>query len=164
MSNRIQCLGSYLTNLNDPEDSRSPGGLLGKTCTVDGRQVKYADLFHNYSTLEGGKLAAFNILMTRLRKTARSAPLGNFHKFLHRAFDEGRVIQCLTRNFDGLETRDRPDLIKRVIMVHGDNRVLRCCSPDCAGVFGKTVTNLDRKLASGELVECMSCVAAGERT
>jgi NAD-dependent SIR2 family protein deacetylase len=129
---------------------------------INDQPVKYSALFSDYLTLEGSKLAQFNMIMTKLRRSARQAPLGNFHKFLHLAFDSGRVVYCLTRNFDGLETRDRQDLIDDVVMVHGDNRILRCAFPDCPGIFGEHVALLDQKLLDGELVECTACLAVGE--
>lgn len=106
-------------------------------------------------------MAALNVVMTGLRKKARSAPLGKFHKFIHRAFDENRVAKCLTRNFDGLETRDRPDLATKILMVHGDNRVLRCSARNCAGVTGQETIELEEDLLKGILVECTSCSSKG---
>jgi NAD-dependent SIR2 family protein deacetylase len=99
--------------------------------------------------------------MTKLRIKSRSAPLGAFHRFIHRAFDENRVVKCLTRNFDGLETRDRPDLADRIMMVHGDNRVLRCSAPGCSGIEGKDDLDVEAKLLMGTLIECPSCILKG---
>jgi NAD-dependent SIR2 family protein deacetylase len=100
--------------------------------------------------------------MATLRAKSRWASLSKFHQFLHRAFDNGLVARWLTRNFDGLETRDRPDLVDHVLMVHGDNQVLRCASPDCPGISGDAVVELDMRLLRGELVMCPACFTPGE--
>jgi NAD-dependent SIR2 family protein deacetylase len=135
---------------------------MSETCIVDGSHVKYSDLLHDYLALEGSKLSALNARMATLRAKSRWASLSKFHQFLHRAFDNGLVARWLTRNFDGLETCDRPDLVDHVLMVHGDNQVLRCASPDCPGISGDAVVELDRRLLRGELVMCQACFTPGE--
>ena len=97
--------------------------------------------------------------MTEYRIKARAAQLTPFHQFLHRAMDEKRVAHCLTRNFDGLETRDRPDLVDDVLMLHGDNRVLTCLAPTCGYISGEQVAQYDHLLTNGQDIRCPTCVS-----
>ncbi|KAG8737649.1 hypothetical protein FRC10_007972 [Ceratobasidium sp. 414] len=109
-----------------------------------------------------GKLVAFNKLMTEFRIRARMAPSSPFHQFVQRALSEQRISFCLTKNFDGLETRGMNCADSRVIMVHGDNSWLRCCTPLCPGIDPQRAAELDSRLLSGNTVACPRCTAKGE--
>lgn len=127
------------------------------------RAVKGCQLFPNSSSIKKGHLlGAINRIMSAYRVQARAAPITPFHHFLHRAMDEKRIMQCLTRNFDGLETRDRPDLADQVLMLHGDNRVLTCLGANCRDITGEQVAQYDRQFAEEEEVPCPECVSTSE--
>lgn len=101
--------------------------------------------------------------MTEMRIAARNASLTPFHLFLQRAIDEGRVFRCLTRNFDGLETRDRADLTSQVTMLHGDNRILTCPAPHCCNVDDEDeIRSYDQNFLNREDVNCPGCIATSE--
>jgi hypothetical protein len=99
-------------------------------------------------------LASLNSVMAARRVAARSAAASGFHRFLTRMFVEGRLERCLTTSFDGLEACGDPALESKTIMLHGDNRVLRCCRRGCPGVSEEETAELDDTLlnpfASGD--------------
>ncbi|KAG8734299.1 hypothetical protein FRC10_011774 [Ceratobasidium sp. 414] len=121
--------------------------------------VKGSGLFRSYLSAQGENLQVLQKLMASYRRTARTAALTPFHAFLRRALEQGRVVKCLTRNFDGLETRDRPDLEEKVVMLHGDNRVLTCGDGRCPNVFGDDVESYEADFLAGNPVFCPSCCA-----
>lgn len=104
-------------------------------------------------------LKQHNRFMAERRQQARTAPLTPFHEFLHHAMDKGSAFKCLTRNFDGLETRDRPDLSSRVEMLHGDNRVLTCPGLSCSNIEGAEASAFDESFLNGTAVDCPDCVS-----
>ncbi|KAG8721219.1 hypothetical protein FRC08_014952 [Ceratobasidium sp. 394] len=154
-------------------DYSSKGGLWNKVFIApSGRRgpVKGSSLFTFYRSAEGDRLRILHKLMANYRQIARTAALSPFHIFLQRALSKGHIVKCLTRNFDGLETRGRPDLEDKVVMLHGDNRVLTCGDGLCPNVVGDDVDRYDSDFLAGELVLCPSCctrrdelVAQGKR-
>lgn len=88
-------------------------------------------------------LAGLNKVMAARRVAARSAPPSEFHSFLSRLCAAGALAACLTTSFDGLEARGDPALESKMVMLHGDNRVLRCCRPRCAGLSEEDTMKLD---------------------
>lgn len=124
--------------------------------------VKGSSLFRLYRSAQGDKLQVLQRLMAGYRRTARTAALTPFHTFLQRSLERGRVVKCLTRNFDGLETRDRPDLEEQVVMLHGDNRVLTCGDGRCPNVLGDDVESYESDFLAGNPVFCPSCCARRE--
>ncbi|KAG9126804.1 hypothetical protein FRC07_001877 [Ceratobasidium sp. 392] len=91
-------------------------------------------------------LISMNKAMATRRALARSSPAGTFYQFLARTCAEGRLVGCLTDGFDGLETRGDPALEQKTVMLHGDNRVLRCCRRSCQGLSEADTLALDAKL------------------
>jgi NAD-dependent SIR2 family protein deacetylase len=120
--------------------------------------VKGSELFTKSSSAEGIRLRAINKIMTQWRICARTARLTPFHTFLHRALDQGRVVKCLTRNFDGFESRDRLDLLPKILMLHGDNRILTCLNTSCGDMVGDQVEKLDGAFMNEEDVPCPDCM------
>ncbi|KAG8737869.1 hypothetical protein FRC10_007578 [Ceratobasidium sp. 414] len=141
-------------------DFRSKDGLWNRVLVPASRgqrQVKGSALLGFYHTLDERNSRFLDRLMTELRITARQAPLSTFHRFLHRAMSEKRVSKCFTRNFDGLETRDRPDLADRVYMLHGDNRNLSCPNTGCPDICGDDTQQYDGAYLNLEQPLCPSC-------
>ncbi|KAG9128201.1 hypothetical protein FRC07_003132 [Ceratobasidium sp. 392] len=98
--------------------------------------------------------------LAKSRIAARQAPLTPVIKFIHQKMDDGECSRCITRSFDGLELRDRPDLQDSIIMLHGDNRRLRCEAGSCGQVVdGAQVDGYDAMLLAGETVPCPACAA-----
>ncbi|KAG8736716.1 hypothetical protein FRC10_009025 [Ceratobasidium sp. 414] len=118
-------------------------------------------------------LASLNTAMAARRIAARSAPASSFHRFLAGMCAEDRLVRCLTTSFDGLEARGNPALEAKTMMLHGDNRVLRCCRRGCSGKNQADTAGLDRKLlspaplsdSSGDYGQpCDSCVKKHKKT
>ncbi|KAG8721234.1 hypothetical protein FRC08_014786 [Ceratobasidium sp. 394] len=142
------------------QDFRSKDGLWNKVVVPAGpgqRQVKGSALFGFYHGLDDKNSGFLNRLMTEFRITARQAPLSTFHRFLHRAMSDNRISMCFTRNFDGMETRDRPDLADRVYMLHGDNRNLCCPNAGCPDIHGDDTRRYDEEYLSLQQPLCPSC-------
>lgn len=76
--------------------------------------------------------------------------------------DLGECSTCITQNFDGLETRDRPDLLSRVVRLNGDNNTLACSAPKCLKLEDDRVGSYDARFLEGETILCPSCIEAGE--
>jgi NAD-dependent SIR2 family protein deacetylase len=144
------------------QDSCSADSLLSRSIKVAGDSVKVSTLFKQYKKVKDEELAGLNALMARLRINARHAPLGKFHEFLRRAIKEEQLLLCLTRNFDGLETRYPDESLDLILRMHGDNREMRCSSLNCPGVGGQRLDEFDDRLLDGELVECPHCSVKGE--
>lgn len=120
--------------------------------------VKNSQLREDSSVLTAETMKDINLLLVKDRISARSAYLTSFHKLLQRLIDEGRVVRCLTRNYDGLETRDRPELQPKVTMLHGDNRILICSNLDCTEIGGEGVAQFDANFLNREAVQCPGCL------
>jgi NAD-dependent SIR2 family protein deacetylase len=99
--------------------------------------------------------------MTTLRRHARVAALTDFHTFIHTMLDTNRAVKCLTRNFDCLETRDRPDLSDKVMEIHGRNDTLTCLGGHVLAKPG-TATDYDGLFLKGAEVPCPSCAGMCE--
>ncbi|KAG9099553.1 hypothetical protein FRC06_005156 [Ceratobasidium sp. 370] len=113
-------------------------------------------------SLDPRVLAGLNAAMTCRRIAARSAPARSFHGFLARMCAQGKLAGCLTTSFDGLEARGDPALEARTIMLHGDNRLVRCCRRNCSGMDQSDTIELDDRflnpVPSGNLGQlCNSC-------
>ncbi|KAG9077670.1 hypothetical protein FRC06_008776 [Ceratobasidium sp. 370] len=107
-------------------DFRSPDGLYNRVFEVGGNMFKGRDMF-DLDVLKSQRTVKWlNQVMTKLRQQARSAPLTHFHRFIIQAFESGRLLRCYTQNFDGLQTREHPEVKARVFEVHGTNYELIC--------------------------------------
>ncbi|KAG8739123.1 hypothetical protein FRC10_006121 [Ceratobasidium sp. 414] len=107
--------------------------------------------------LPANKLAAYSRAMAERRVASRHAGSNRFLDFLVRVLEEGRLVECMTTSFDGLEAGLRSDLAEKVVMLYGDNRRLRCCTRLCRGIPEEGTKALDRDLTSGSLVICPGC-------
>ncbi|KAG8737231.1 hypothetical protein FRC10_008417, partial [Ceratobasidium sp. 414] len=103
------------------------------------------------------QIQVINKALTTYRLKALQVPLPDFHQFVHSKMSLGECSTCITLNFDGLETRDRPELKPRTVMLHGDNNVLACSAPRCKTIEGEQVRSFDTRLLEGETVLCPSC-------
>ena len=112
--------------------------------------------------LAGDKLAAYNRIMTSLRIQAKESNIGSFHRFFQRAIVEKRVIKYLTTAFDAIEVQNKRVAEGKVLRVHGDNSILRCCSPGCPGLTEREVMDLDDELLSGKELLCLHCTQTGK--
>ncbi|KAG8691687.1 hypothetical protein FRC11_012892 [Ceratobasidium sp. 423] len=120
-------LGAGVSVAAELPDYRSPGiGILTSTFDILGQRFKGKDLFLSTTGPAANQLFALNHIMTTLRQHARTAELTDCHRLITLMLDTGRAAKCLTRNFDGLETRERPDLSSKVIEMHGSNNWLSC--------------------------------------
>ncbi|KAG8721437.1 hypothetical protein FRC08_012999 [Ceratobasidium sp. 394] len=156
----VVCGGGISVDSGIP-DFRSRDGLWNQVVVPAGRgqrQIKGSTLFSSYYSLDDRDSRVLNRLMTELRVKARQAPLSPFHRFIHRAMSHGRIKKVFTRNFDGLETRDRPDLADRVCMLHGDNRILSCPNAECPDIRGDDTQKYDQEYLNMEPPLCPSCV------
>ncbi|KAG9077384.1 hypothetical protein FS749_010747 [Ceratobasidium sp. UAMH 11750] len=96
-----------------------------------------------------------NRVMTKLRQQARSAPLTHFHRFIVQAFESGRLLRLYTQNFDGLQTREHPDVKARVFEVHGTNYELICRT--CNRHPTRPVHEYDDMFLGAGIVPCPWC-------
>lgn len=112
--------------------------------------------------LPADKLAALNLIMTKRRIAARSAPLTRFHDLIGRLYDEDRLVRCLTESFDGTEERCRAGFSDRLTMLYGDNRQLCCCTPRCRTTSQEEAYTLDKPFLEGKRVLCMDCCRISE--
>jgi hypothetical protein len=109
------------------------------------------------------KLAALNRAMTRRRIAARSASHTVIEDFLLRTFEEGSLVACMSSNFDGIGASGRPDLAEHIVMLYGDNRVLRCCMANCRTHSEREAPAFDdRILAEGNVI-CEGCEQKSEQ-
>ncbi|CUA73439.1 helicase domain-containing protein [Rhizoctonia solani] len=109
------------------------------------------------------QLASYNMVMAARRIQARSAPTNALHQYFHRLLQEKRVIKYLTTSFDGLEAVKKRAAEVKVVRMHGDNRILRCCTPGCLGVKEKDVEGLDSPLLTGATLPCLECTQQADR-
>ncbi|KAG9125640.1 hypothetical protein FRC07_006794 [Ceratobasidium sp. 392] len=127
----------------------------------------------NVERLREDKLAAFNKLTTDLRMQMRHVDPSYFHRVLRRGFQEQRVVQCLTKNIDGLDDQAaqavqaaeerKGDSSSRVIMMYGDNRWLRCLTASCPGVDAQEAPHIEQELLLGRSVACPPCTEAAKK-
>ncbi|CAE6494119.1 unnamed protein product [Rhizoctonia solani] len=136
----------------------------GQTNTLRGLLVECSPTTIAPDQLPAERLAALNLAMTRRRIAARSAELTKFHHLLGRLFDEGRLISYLTESFDGIEERSSAGFSDRVVMLYGDNRLLRCCMPRCCMTLEDAALELDTSFLASERVLCADCCRANTKT
>ncbi|KAG8762682.1 hypothetical protein FRC11_008065 [Ceratobasidium sp. 423] len=145
-------------------DYRSPDGLLSSIIDILGEKYKGKDIFMNSGGPKQNQLAALNYLMTTLRQHARSVPLTDFHRLITVMLDTGRAVKCITRNFDGLETRDRPDLKSKVIEMHGNNNALSCPAGHLP-IGPEDILAYEEDFSKGIEITCPTCLSkARERS
>ncbi|KAB5587679.1 Hydrocephalus-inducing protein [Ceratobasidium theobromae] len=84
-----------------------------------------------------------NRTMTARRVAARAAPVGSFQRYLESMCQRDRLVACLTTSFDGLEACGNAELEAKTIMLHGDNRLVRCCWSTCEGKSEEETASLD---------------------
>ncbi|KAG8728171.1 hypothetical protein FRC10_005244 [Ceratobasidium sp. 414] len=109
-------------------------------------------------------VASLNRAMAERRVAARSVQPGVFSRFMSHMSRIGRLAQGVTTSFDGLEAAHDPLLAEKMVMLHGDNRQLRCYRRTCKGLSETEVRALDGLLSSmGDLGEndrsrlCRNC-------
>ncbi|KAG8715073.1 hypothetical protein FRC08_011025 [Ceratobasidium sp. 394] len=93
-------------------------------------------------------VASLNLAMAERRVAARSAQPGAFSGFISRMNQIGKLALCATTGFDGLEAAHDPLLAEKMVMLHGDNRQLRCYRRACKGLPEDEVGRLDSLLLS----------------
>lgn len=106
------------------------------------------------------KLKIFNRTLTDLRVKARYTPVTRCHEFIATLFDAGRLLRCYTQNIDGLQTRDRSDMVGVVLEMHGSNCELVChkCRKQPPGL----AADFDRLFQNNGWAACPSCRDDGE--
>ncbi|KAG8719326.1 hypothetical protein FRC08_003105 [Ceratobasidium sp. 394] len=115
------------------------------------------DLFNVSTLTDVDKLAIFNQVLTEMRIQARTTPITAFHELVLQLGNSGILQRCYSQNFDGIQTRDSPNLVDKIVELHGSNNVLTCrvCmkeAPEPAMMF-------DREMQRTGLVKCPQCVA-----
>ncbi|KAG9090148.1 hypothetical protein FS749_000786 [Ceratobasidium sp. UAMH 11750] len=143
-----------------PQDLHAPGGFWDQVVipgTRGKRDVKGSDLLTNAREDNEERLLCLNRLMTKRRIDARHAPPSPFHTMLAKFLESGKLLKCLTKNVDGLETVGSPKLAERVTMLHGDNRVLTCLEVGCPDICAADVIKFDGAFLNDEPVPCPSC-------
>lgn len=146
--------------LSTTQDFRSSNGLYARTYEHNGTSLAGGDLF-NKSTLENlDKIALLNMVLTDLRIRCRGAPTTAFHRLVSALHYRGRLQRCYTQNFDGLQTRDYPDLATMVCELHGSNQRTRC--QICHSVCNLPIDTMDEAFLETGLVQCPACEAAGK--
>ncbi|CEL64038.1 hypothetical protein RSOLAG1IB_11022 [Rhizoctonia solani AG-1 IB] len=115
------------------------------------------------SQLPNKQLAAYNMAMAERRIRARSAPINTFHQYFQRVFGLKHVVRYLTTSFDALEAAGKRAVESKVIRMHGDNRILRCCTSKCPGVREKDVTAFDGSFLRGATLLCEDCPLMAEQ-
>ncbi|KAB5587610.1 Hydrocephalus-inducing protein [Ceratobasidium theobromae] len=110
------------------------------------------------------KLALLNSAMAYRRILARKAKSNTFLDFLKRMSDEDRLMFCVTTSFDGLEAESATGLADKVIMLRGDNRVLRCCSRGCETMSIDETMLLDMAMSNLGTVLCPGCSKKNVKT
>lgn len=98
--------------------------------------------------------------MLDVRIQVRSARPTAFHRLVSAFFNFGRLVQCYTQNFDGLQTRDNPKMEDVVFELHGTNQELKCRL--CQKRPSQPVEDFDQRLATEIFVRCPHCLEEGE--
>ncbi|KAG9101958.1 hypothetical protein FS749_001007 [Ceratobasidium sp. UAMH 11750] len=141
-------------------DLRSPNGFWDQEVIPSAgrkRAIRGSDLLTKSEGVEGERLQHLNHFATKRRIDARLARPSSFHLLLNRFMEAGRLRKCVTKNVDGLETAQFPQLAKKVTMVHGDNRVLTCLERSCPDISGEEVNTFDEAFLARHPVPCPSC-------
>jgi hypothetical protein len=150
--------------LSQPEKSQIRlvrGGTEAQT-TLSTLLNECSSISSTGNELREDTLGLFNIIMTRRRLQARTAPANQFHAYLRRLCESNNLVQCLTTNLDGIEVRDIPDIKQKIVMMRGDNRVVRCLTKDCPGYTASALDGLTEQLLKGDTVPCEHCTSRGE--
>lgn len=100
--------------------------------------------------------------MTQRRLQVHAAPPNQFHGYLRHLYESSNLVRCLTTNPDGIEASNDPDLEKKIVMMRGDNRVVRCLTRDCPGYTSPALESLTERLLKGDAVPCEYCTSQGE--
>ncbi|QRV78020.1 Hydrocephalus-inducing protein [Ceratobasidium sp. AG-Ba] len=87
-------------------------------------------------------LAALNKIMTERRIAARSAPTNALSQFLVRLDRMDRLCLAISLGFDMSGTTPS-SLDENTLMLHGDNRLLKCCGPRCPGLDAEATRRFD---------------------
>ncbi|CAE6361975.1 unnamed protein product [Rhizoctonia solani] len=141
-------------------DYRSPGGLMSSKFRIFNEKVAGKDVFANTDAAGGLHVKVLNYIMTSLRQHARVAPVTDFHRLIQTMLNTDRAVKCLTRNFDGLETRDQPNLATKVIELHGKNDTISCLSGHTISTNGEIIGYEDMFM-QGDEVPCPTCSTSG---
>ncbi|KAF8597005.1 DHS-like NAD/FAD-binding domain-containing protein [Ceratobasidium sp. AG-I] len=149
----VVCGAGISTTAGIP-DFRSKEGLYHQSFG-DHTLLSGSELFSLLSLVDPEKRRIFNRTLTRMRIKAREAPTTQCHKYIEKLFDTGRLLRCYTQNIDGLQTRDRPDMIEGVIEMHGSNVDLVCSK--CRRRPPGPTKDLDDQFLDFGLVVCPSC-------
>lgn len=151
---------SQLINFTGNQDFRSQDGLYSKRFTHNGVTLSGQELFDVSTTQNASKLAILNKLMTQLRIQARTASPTLFHQLVASFHETDRLKRCYTQNFDGLQTRDNPEMVDKVVELHGSNEQLFCYA--CSRQPSLPVIDFDLELLKTGLVRCPSCQEIGK--
>jgi NAD-dependent SIR2 family protein deacetylase len=88
-------------------------------------------------------VASLNKAMAARRVASRSTVSGGFTRFLSLLNRRRRLVLGMTTGFDGLEEIQDSSLSHAMLMLHGDNREMRCCGRRCKGVDAEGTAQLD---------------------
>ncbi|KAG8725122.1 hypothetical protein FRC09_008134 [Ceratobasidium sp. 395] len=139
-------------------DYRGPEGIYQKKIEENGICIPGKNLFDLDTIQDVSTLALFNKTLTGYRKTARSAPLTDFHKLANQLHGLRKLGVCLTTNVDGLHTREYPWLKSTTLELHGTNNELYC--PVCQCTARQPVSSYDYEMSTSGLVECTECASS----
>jgi NAD-dependent histone deacetylase SIR2 len=142
------------------QDFRSKDGIYHQKFKHGGRTLKGSELF-DLATLDNDDTRyILNKVMLELRVQVRRARPTAFHRLVSAFHSLGRLAQCYTQNFDGLQTRDDPDMDKVVFELHGTNKELKCRV--CHRRPPQPAEDYDQRLADETVVACPHCLKDGE--
>jgi NAD-dependent histone deacetylase SIR2 len=142
------------------QDFRSKDGLYHQTFPHGSCTLKGSQLF-DLSTLEDHeKLHILNKVMLELRVLVRKARPTAFHRLVSALHSFGCLVQCYTQNFDGLQTRDDPEMDRVVFELHGTNTELKCRV--CQRRPPQAAEHYDQRLADEIVVACPHCLKHGK--
>lgn len=113
------------------------------------------NLFDVSTTQNAEKLALLNQIMADMRIKARNASITTFHKLVATLHEGGHLQRCYTQNFDGLQTRESPELDPYIYEMHGTNTQLFCHT--CGQQPEPPVDSFDMELLESGLVQCPHC-------
>ncbi|KAG9082341.1 hypothetical protein FRC06_005113, partial [Ceratobasidium sp. 370] len=106
-------------------------------------------------------LAIFNQVLTKMRIQARTTPITTFHQLVLQLGNSGTLQRCYTQNFDGLQTRNSPELADKILELHGNNNVLTCRV--CMNQALQPAVTFDQEMQKTGLVKCPHCVAMAKQ-
>ncbi|KAG8678339.1 hypothetical protein FRC08_017852 [Ceratobasidium sp. 394] len=141
-------------------DFRSADGLYRQTFTSGSTTIRGRDLFNLDMLNSLNTLGVLNRVMLDLRIQAQQASPTAFHQLVHAFFSLQCLVQCYTQNFDGLQTKDHPEMEPMVYEIHGSNMQLKCRV--CHSTVPGHTEAFDRSLANENPVECPHCLQHGQ--